>query len=180
MHTTGRYYVAHGFSRFRRLINVRLGQTPVKALGVTDQHSQIQLYTEGPDDKTITFVTVEEFAADVNIPADPIAPQDIAFLGGHTLGELMQAEQQATEYALTLAGRMHQKIILPNVNARLLGQLLLLLEWETAYMGELLNINAFDQPGVEEGKLATYALWGKMDMNKRGGISWQQGRRIFI
>ena len=140
---------------------VRLGQTPVKALGVTDQHSQIQLYTEGPDDKTITFVTVEEFAADVNIPADPIAPQDIAFLGGHTLGELMQAEQQATEYALTLAGRMHQKIILPNVNARLLGQLLLLLEWETAYMGELLNINAFDQPGVEEGKLATYALMGK-------------------
>ncbi len=140
---------------------VHVGQTPVKALGVTDQHSQIQLYVEGPNDKVITFVTVEKFKASQEIPLDLELPQDIQFLGGQTLEDLLSAEQRATEYALTLAERQHQKIILPSLDAYYVGQLLLLLEWETAYMGELLNINAFDQPGVEEGKNGTYALMGR-------------------
>ncbi|WP_407308732.1 glucose-6-phosphate isomerase [Desulfosporosinus sp. SB140] len=141
---------------------VSLGQTPVKALGVTDQHSQVQLYTEGPDDKVITFLTLEKFKRTQEIPIDPDLPEDIQFLGGRTLDELLFAEQKATEYALTLAGRQHQKIILADLNARTLGELLLLLEWETAYMGELLDINAFDQPGVEEGKNGTYGLMGRV------------------
>lgn len=140
---------------------VHVGQTPVKALGVTDQHSQVQLYAEGPDDKVITFVTVEKFKETQVIPTDLDLPEDIQFLGGRTLEELLSAEQKATEYALTLAGRQHQKIMLSSLDAYNVGQLLLLLEWETAYMGELLNINAFDQPGVEEGKNATYALMGR-------------------
>ncbi len=140
---------------------VHVGQTPVKALGVTDQHSQVQLYAEGPDDKVITFVVVEKFSETQAIPIDMRLPGDIQFLGGKTLDELLWAEQKATEYALTLAGRQHQKILLPRLNAFSVGQLLLLLEWETAYMGELLNINAFDQPGVEEGKNGTYALMGR-------------------
>lgn len=141
--------------------NVRVGQTPVKALGVTDQHSQVQLYVEGPDDKVITFVTVKDFAASVKIPSDPQLPENVQFLSGHTLEALLSAEQRATEFALTLARRQHQKVVLPSLNAYTVGQLLLLLEWETAYMGELLNINAFDQPGVEEGKNGTYALLGR-------------------
>ncbi|KJR44606.1 Glucose-6-phosphate isomerase [Desulfosporosinus sp. I2] len=142
--------------------SVQVGQTPVKALGVTDQHSQVQLYVEGPDDKVITFVTLEKFRENKMIPSDiGELPGDIQFLGGHTLTELLIAEQKATEYALTLAGRQHQKIVLPSLDAFQVGQLLLLLEWETAYMGELLNINAFDQPGVEEGKNGTYALMGR-------------------
>lgn len=140
---------------------VFVGQTPVKALGVTDQHSQVQLYIEGPNDKVITFLTVEEFQSDRFIPTDKGLPADIQFLGGHSLAELLLAEQKATEYALTLAQRQHRKIILPVLNAYTLGQLLLLLEWETAYMGELLDINAFDQPGVEEGKIGTFALMGR-------------------
>ena len=140
---------------------VHVGQTPVKALGVTDQHSQVQLYAEGPDDKVITFVVVEKFKETQEIPIDMKLPEDIRFLGGKTLEELLWAEQKATEYALTLAGRQHQKILLPRLDAYSVGQLLLLLEWETAYMGELLNINAFDQPGVEEGKNGTYALMGR-------------------
>ncbi|MDR3602705.1 MAG: glucose-6-phosphate isomerase [Desulfosporosinus sp.] len=140
---------------------VHIGQTPVKALGVTDQHSQVQLYAEGPDDKVVTFVAVEKFKETQAIPIDLELPEDIQFLGGRTLEELLFAEQKATEYALTLAGRQHQKIILPTLDAYNVGQLLLLLEWETAYMGELLNINAFDQPGVEEGKNGTYALMGR-------------------
>ncbi|MHB8124797.1 MAG: glucose-6-phosphate isomerase [Desulfitobacteriaceae bacterium] len=146
---------------------VFVGQTPVKALGVTDQHSQVQLYIEGPNDKVITFLTVEKFAADYMIPTDEGLPADIKFLGGHSLAELLHAEQKATEYALTMAGRQHRKIILPVLNAYTLGQLLLLLEWETAYMGELLDINAFDQPGVEEGKIGTYALMGREGFETR-------------
>ncbi|MDP4126141.1 MAG: glucose-6-phosphate isomerase [Bacillota bacterium] len=140
---------------------VHVGQTPVKALGVTDQHSQVQLYAEGPDDKVITFVAVEKFNETQQIPIDLKLPDDIQFLGGKTLAELLWAEQKATEYALTLAGRQHNKILLPSLDPYSVGQLLLLLEWETAYMGELLNINAFDQPGVEEGKNGTYALMGR-------------------
>lgn len=140
---------------------VHVGQTPVKALGVTDQHSQVQLYAEGPDDKVITFVVVDKFKETQEIPIDMKLPEDIQFLGGKTLDELLWAEQKATEYALTLSGRQHQKILLPRLDAYSVGQLLLLLEWETAYMGELLNINAFDQPGVEEGKNGTYALMGR-------------------
>ncbi|KGK89762.1 glucose-6-phosphate isomerase [Desulfosporosinus sp. HMP52] len=146
---------------------VYVGQTPVKALGVTDQHSQVQLYVEGPDDKVLTFVTVEKFKETRIIPLDAELPEDIHFLGGRTLEELLYAEQKATEYALTLANRQHQKIILSNLDAYNIGQLLLLLEWETAYMGELLNINAYDQPGVEEGKNGTYALMGRKGYEKK-------------
>lgn len=146
---------------------VHVGQTPVKALGVTDQHSQVQLYVEGPNDKVITFVTVNKFKETREIPIDLELPEDIQFLGGRTLEELLFAEQKATEYALTLAGRQHQKIILPTLDPYNIGQLLLLLEWETAYMGELLNINAFDQPGVEEGKNGTYALMGRKGYETR-------------
>lgn len=148
-----------------RIVNA--GQTPVKALGVTDQHSQVQLYVEGPDDKVITFVTVETFREVQAIPLDPELPEDIQFLGGHTLNELLAAEQKATEYALTLAQRLHQKIVLPSLTPFVIGQLLLLLEWETAYMGELLDINAYDQPGVEEGKNGTYALMGRRGYEER-------------
>ncbi|SDG85389.1 glucose-6-phosphate isomerase [Desulfosporosinus hippei] len=146
---------------------VFVGQTPVKALGVTDQHSQVQLYVEGPDDKVLSFVTVEKFKQTRIIPLDSELPEDIHFLGGRTLEELLFAEQKATEYALTLANRQHQKIILSSLDAYNIGQLLLLLEWETAYMGELLNINAFDQPGVEEGKNGTYALMGRKGYEKK-------------
>jgi len=158
---------------------VHVGQTPVKALGVTDQHSQVQLYAEGPDDKVITFVTVEKFKETREIPMDLELPEDIQFLGGRTLEELLFAEQKATEYALTLAGRQHQKIILSSLDAYNVGQLLLLLEWETAYMGELLNINAFDQPGVEEGKNGTYALMGRKGYEARKQEIEEYGKMQF-
>lgn len=140
---------------------VRCGQTPVKALGVTDQHSQVQLYTEGPFDKTLTFLAVENFRARVEIPHAFDDIPDVAFLSGHTLNELINSERRATEYAVTKSGHMNKTIILPEVNAFTLGQLICLLELQTAFAGELLSINAFDQPGVEEGKNATYALLGR-------------------
>lgn len=140
---------------------VYAGQTPVKALGVTDQHSQVQLYTEGPFDKVITFLTVDEYRNQLDIPKGFESIPDVSFLGGHSFGELIKAEQIATEYALLKAGRLNMTIRFPEVNAFTVGQFLYLLEVQTAFAGELLNINAFDQPGVEEGKEATYALMGR-------------------
>jgi len=140
---------------------VNAGQTPVAALGVTDQHSQVQLYTEGPYDKVITFLTVDEYRDTHYIPSGYEDIPAVSFLGGHTLDGLIQAEQAATEYALTKAGRLNRTIRLPEVNAFTIGQLLYLMEVETAVTGELLCINTYDQPGVEEGKNATYALMGR-------------------
>lgn len=138
-----------------------VGQTPVKALGVTDQHSQVQLYTEGPFDKVITFISVGKYKEQFNIPHGCDTIPDVSFLSGHTMEELIQAENKATAYALTKAGRLNYTILLPEVNAFTLGQLLFLFELQTAYAGAMLNINTFNQPGVEAGKKATFALLGK-------------------
>ncbi len=137
-----------------------VGQTPTKALGVTDQHSQLQLYTEGPFDKVITLMKVANFHKTVEIPHGCEQFHDVAFLGGKTLNQLIEAERQGTEYALLKAGRMSQTITLPCVNAHTIGQLIFFFELATAYEGELLNIDAFNQPGVEESKVASYAVLG--------------------
>ena len=137
-----------------------VGQTPIKTLGVTDQHSQLQLYTEGPFDKVITFLQVENFRATTPIPHGCDDIPTIAFLGGKSHNQLIEAERQGTEYALFKAQRMAQIITLPEVNADTIGQLLYFFELVTAYAGALLNINTFNQPGVEESKLAAYAVMG--------------------
>ena len=140
---------------------VHLGQTPVKALGVTDQHSQVQLYAEGPFDKVVTFIGVDKYRVELEIPRSFDELPDVSFLSGRTFNELIRSERLATEYALTKSGHMNKTIVLPEVNAFTIGQLLYLFEMQTAFAGELLNIDAFDQPGVEEGKDGTYALLGK-------------------
>ena len=133
----------------------------VKALGATDQHSQVQLYTEGPFDKVVTFLSLKKYACEMPIPHGCENIPDVAFLGGHTMEELIQAENAATAYALTKAGRMNYTIWIPELNAFTLGQLLFMFELQTAYAGAMLNIDTFNQPGVEEGKKATFALLGK-------------------
>ncbi len=137
-----------------------VGQTPTKSLGVTDQHSQLQLYTEGPYDKIVTFLKVEKFRSECAIPHGCAEFPDVAFLGGKTLNQLIEAERAGTEYALVKQSRLNQTVILPEVNACTVGQLIFFFEMATAYMGELLNIDAFNQPGVEESKIASYAVLG--------------------
>lgn len=144
----------------RKGMAVNVGQTPVKSLGVTDQHSQLQLYTEGPYDKIVTFLRVEKFRNDFPIPHGCEDFPDVAFLGGKSLNALIEAEYQGTQYALLRAGRMSQTITLPEVSAHTLGQLLYFFMLTTAYVGELLDIDAFNQPGVEESKIASYAVLG--------------------
>ena len=143
------------------------GQTPVKSLGVTDQHSQVQLYTEGPFDKVVTFLSVDRYRKTMPIPEGYLDIPDVSFLCGHTQNELIAAEEAATEYAVMKSGHFNYAIRMPEVNAFTVGELLYLLEIQTAFAGELLELNAFDQPGVEEGKKATYALLGKPGFSEK-------------
>ncbi len=136
------------------------GPTPIKALGTTDQHSQIQLYREGPHDKVIGFVTVELFDRDVQIPAG-IEAASLRYLENTTLGQLVAAEQRATEYALVESQRPNFTITMPRPDAYHVGQFIQLWEITTAYAGLMLGINAYDQPAVETGKAATFGLMGR-------------------
>ncbi len=140
---------------------VHTGQTPVKALGTTDQHSQVQLYMEGPSDKIFIFLRVESFGRELPIPKIYKDIDGIAYLGGHTMAELINAEQAATEAALARAGRPSMTIRIPEARPFTVGQVLYLLEVSTAMAGGLYGINPFDQPGVEEGKILTYAMMGR-------------------
>lgn len=140
---------------------VNVGQTPVKALGVTDQHSQLQLYAEGPFDKVLTFLEVEQFASNIQIAGGMEQYPDVAFLSGHSMEELLKSELAATKHALTRQNRLNYSIILPRVNAYYIGQLLQYFMLTTAYAGALLGIDTYNQPGVEEGKNITYALLGR-------------------
>jgi glucose-6-phosphate isomerase len=138
-----------------------VGSTPLAALGATDQHAQVQLFMEGPADKTVTFVAVEERAADVTIPKAFQDVKELGYLGGHSLAELIDIEQRATAGALAKRGRPNMTIHLERVDADHVGQLMMLLELATAYAGQLYGIDAFNQPGVELGKQFAYALLGR-------------------
>lgn len=140
---------------------VETGQTPVAALGVTDQHSQSQLYMEGPRDKMITFWEVEKPRAELRIPRDFAQYDSCGYLGGKTLGQLFRAELRATEAALTQAGRPNCRWTLPRVDEYTVGAFFQTLEFQTAFAGELYGVDAFDQPGVELGKKMTYGLLGR-------------------
>jgi len=137
------------------------GPTPVKARGATDQHSQVQLYMEGPFDKTITFLATRDWDTDVAIPQLYAQTGSLSYLGGHTLGELLDAERVATTHALTQRGRMNMTIELPRIDAHTIGQLFMLLQIATVYGGGFYNVNPLDQPGVELGKQLTYGLMGR-------------------
>jgi glucose-6-phosphate isomerase len=137
------------------------GPTPVKALGATDQHSQVQLYMEGPFDKTITFLTARQLPTDLGIPRSYADVDELGYLGGRTLGELLDAERQATSAALTARGRMNMTVELPRIDAHTLGELLMLLQIATIYAGAFYEVDPLDQPGVELGKQLTYALMGR-------------------
>ena len=139
---------------------INTGPTPLKALGATDQHSQIQLYREGPDDKVIGFVTVERH--DTLLPIPTRNDDDaLDYLAGHDLGALLKAEQRATEYALSESRRPHFTISMPALDASSVGQFLWLWQITTAMAGHLLGIDPYDQPAVETGKQATFGLLGR-------------------
>jgi glucose-6-phosphate isomerase len=137
------------------------GSTPHGAVGTTDQHSQIQLYMQGPQDKVVEIVEVENHPRDLEIPRAYEDLDGVAYLGGHTLAELLNVECDATRKALTEAGRPNSTIKLGTVSEENLGYLFQALEVQTAVAGSLYGVNAFDQPGVEAGKQITYKGMGR-------------------
>lgn len=141
--------------------DVFVGPTPIKALGTTDQHSQVQLYREGPNDKLTVFLEVKKHPANTRIPEDFTDVPGLGYLAKRQTGKLISAEKLATEFALATSQRPSVTIRFPEINAKHVGEFLYLYEFTTSLMGELLNINAYDQPAVELGKQATFALMGR-------------------
>jgi glucose-6-phosphate isomerase len=150
-----------GKARDRAGVQVHTGQTPVAALGATDQHSQVQLYIEGPNDKVFTFWAVGKFGAVGKIPKVKTGLDAFDSLAGQSLSKLIDAERRATAAAMVENGRPNCTVTLDRVDEEHLGAFLQMMEFETAFIGELLGIDAFDQPGVELGKKYTYALMGR-------------------
>lgn len=140
---------------------VEAGQTPIASLGPSDQHSQLQLYLEGPRDKMVTFWTVERLRAEVIVPRAFTEYRACSYLGGKRLSELLNAERRATEAALTEAGRPNCRWSLPRIDEYHLGAFLQILHFQTAFAGELFNVDAFDQPSAELGRKITYSLMGR-------------------
>ena len=137
------------------------GQTPIKALGAIDQHSQIQLYTEGPNDKLIALISIGEYRDRLPVGEPPASIPDLAYLKGAELGQLLSRELTATAWALRQAARPNLTITTPTIDAFALGEFFYLLQHQTVIAGALYDINPFGQPGVEAGKNATYALMGR-------------------
>lgn len=131
-----------------------IGLTPIPALGVTDQHSQLQLFAQGPKDKLVIFIRVKDHGVDLEIPVE-IDHEKVNFLKDKTFSDLLNAEQRATADTLSEDGRPNLTIEIEKLDAEHLGQLFLLFEGATAFLGEFLDINAFDQPGVERSKVLT-------------------------
>jgi glucose-6-phosphate isomerase len=135
-----------------------LGQTPLRALGATDQHSQLQLYRAGPRDKLVTFVRPTERLGDLPVPEE--LPEDLVYLAGEGLGDLLDAEFRATEASLAAAGRPSVRVELDHLDARSVGELLYGMEAACVLVGELEGVETFTQPAVEWGKTAARGLLG--------------------
>jgi glucose-6-phosphate isomerase len=146
--------------------DVFFGQTPVRSLGATDQHSQSQLYVEGPNDKVITVVGIEAFDVEVRIPKDGGVP-GLEYLSGATVNRLIEAERVATLSAYVGAARPTIEIRFARIDERAVGEFLMVYEIATALAGDLLEVDPFDQPGVEAAKEATYALMGQKGYEAR-------------
>lgn len=142
------------------------GQTPVKALGATDQHSQIQLYREGPNDKIINLISVENAGEKLPVPDMLDEIQELEYIRGQSMNDLLFAEFQGTKDALTLSQRPVIHIQMKEISEFSVAQLLYMLEVATAMAGKLYKVNAFNQPGVEEGKKIARQLMLEMKKGK--------------
>jgi glucose-6-phosphate isomerase len=132
---------------------VNTGITPIPALGATDQHSQMQLFKEGPNDKLIVFLEVLNHTTDIIITKEKI--EGLEYLQNRTFGELMSAELKATATSLTESERPNLTIQIDKVDENSLGELIMLLELSVAFIGQILGINTYNQPGVERSKVLT-------------------------
>jgi glucose-6-phosphate isomerase len=137
------------------------GLTPYPSIGATDQHSQLQMWIDGLDDKVIVFIRIKDYSYDIEIPYVFDEYESFKYLSGKSLSDLIKAEQEATELALYKAKRPNMTIMVPEISPYYLGQLFQFFEIATVFAGLLYGINPFNQPGVEEGKRLTYGIMGR-------------------
>jgi glucose-6-phosphate isomerase len=149
----------------RRADGRHVGPTPIAAVGATDQHAQVQLFMEGPADKTVTFVDVEEHD-EVRIPDADDTPGSLAYLRGRGFAELLRAEARATAAALAQMGRPTMTLRVTRADAWHLGGLVMFFELATIYAAQCYGVDPLDQPGVELGKQLTYYQFGHPDWKK--------------
>ena len=131
----------------------RIGLTPLGQIGSVDQHSFLQLIIEGPLDKTVTFVKIDDFENQISIPnitLENIENKD--FVNGHTFNELLNAECDATREAVVQQGVPVDAIVLDKLSEVNVGELILYYEILTSLTGAMLDIDTYNQPGVELGK----------------------------
>jgi len=162
---------------------INCGPTPVRALGATDQHSQVQLYREGPNDKLTVFLEVAKHPREVRVPDVFADRPGLAYLRKARLSKLLNAEKQATEYALAASRRPTVTIRFPDITPFSVGEFIYLYEFTTSLVGELLDIDAYDQPAVELGKQATFALMGRegyQEMNQQMRAFGRADRRYLV
>jgi glucose-6-phosphate isomerase len=139
-----------------------VGSTPIRTLGAVDQHSQVQLYTAGPDDKLYTIINIANREQDINLPkVGDESLSSLAYLSGQRLGGMLGYEAASTASALAKSGRPVVWIELGKLDGKTLGGLIFFFEYMTAIAGRLMRINPFDQPGVEQGKRYTYGMMGR-------------------
>jgi glucose-6-phosphate isomerase len=139
-----------------------LGITPIASIGATDQHSQIQLYNEGPNDKIITFIEVKDFGVNQEITTEGLDEiTSIQFLNKKNIQDILHIERASTAKSLTDFGRSHGTIFIERLDEASLGALFYFFQTSVAILGSLLGINPFDQPGVEKGKEYIYKALGK-------------------
>ena len=140
---------------------VHRGPTPLPAVGVTDQHAQVQLFMEGPLDKVVIFLALRRVRREVEIGTHHASVSAAAYLGDHSLRQLMDAEREATAEALRRSGRANMTFEIEDLDASTLGELFMLMSVATVYAGALYHVNPLDQPGVELGKRLTFGLLGR-------------------
>jgi len=159
--------LAHFGLWFRQLWAESLGKdgkgtTPIRAMGTVDQHSQLQLYLAGPADKMFTLVTKEVAGSGPIVPRDLASDPSLAYLTGKRMGDLLDAEQRATEQSLIRNGRPTRRFHIARLDEKTLGGLLMHFMLETIIAADLFGVNAFDQPAVEEGKVIARQYLGEM------------------
>ena len=140
---------------------VAVGPTPIPAVGATDQHSQLQLFMEGPATKNVVFCSLRHAATDQVVPPAPQACASLAHLGGKTFAEIRQAELDGVRAALKEVGRPSSTFELERLNEETLGALMMTLCAATGIAGEMLGVNPYDQPGVELAKKFAHGILGR-------------------
>jgi glucose-6-phosphate isomerase len=143
-----------------------IGSTPIKAMGTVDQHSLMQLFLDGPQDKVVNFIGLKNHEQDLKVPASYVLSEEWTLPAGNRAGDILNMEREATERALLHKGRPSMTILLEDVSSHSLGQLILWAELETIVTGELYNINPFDQPGIEAIKNYIKGALGKKGFEK--------------